>query len=314
VPYDRVALVMKAYLGDAVMATPLLDELERMGLEPCIFSSPTVLQMLESPERRFEAVVLPGGGKLRGMFGLAREMRARQIGTAILINRSFRSAVSAYLSGAHVRVGHSTDGRSFLLTDSTPYGQLDYEAASNLEMGVLAGFECALREPSLFVSEEEKASVAARLEGADVGVQPGNRHVERQIPVEALAEAARALMNRGHRIVMLGGAEERPAGEALAARLDPAPVDLVGMLKIRESMAALANLRLMVGGVAGLMHVAVGVGCPTVWAFGANPTAKWAHRFGAHRYIEAGDVRTLSGERLAAECLAAIGSEVPASR
>jgi ADP-heptose:LPS heptosyltransferase len=89
------------------------------------------------------------------------------------------------------------------------------------------------------------------------------------------------------------------ASAQLAGALDDA-VDLAGKCSIRETMGLLAGLRLTAGSDTGVMHLAAGVGCPTLTVFGPNPASKWGHLYPPHRVIEAcgGDIKTVSAADL----------------
>jgi ADP-heptose:LPS heptosyltransferase len=71
----------------------------------------------------------------------------------------------------------------------------------------------------------------------------------------------------------------------------------------------MAGLRLMIGADTGAMHLAVGVGCPTVTAFGPTPADKWGHDYAPHRVIRApgGDMAALEPETLVRASLEALG-------
>ena len=76
-------------------------------------------------------------------------------------------------------------------------------------------------------------------------------------------------------------------GEALAAELKEPAVNLIGALSLKETMATVAQLRLMIGADTGLMHIAAAVGCPTITAFARTPATKWGHNYSPHHVLVA---------------------------
>jgi ADP-heptose:LPS heptosyltransferase len=144
--------------------------------------------------------------------------------------------------------------------------------------------------------------------GATIGIQPGARNLDKQVPTSVWQEVARQLVNDGHRLAFLGGPEER----GLLGELQVDGVDLVGKTTLRETIGAMANLKLVLGADTGVMHLAAAVGTPTVTTFGPTPADKWGWFAEPHRVIKAtgGDIRTISASQL----LEAAGASLCVSR
>jgi ADP-heptose:LPS heptosyltransferase len=88
-------------------------------------------------------------------------------------------------------------------------------------------------------------------------------------PADRFAALADALMEQGHRPVVIEGPDERGVGRSVASlcRMGVEVVELRGSL--RDSAAMLARARLFVGTDSGLAHVAAAVGTPAVTLFAA---------------------------------------------
>ncbi|MET7669318.1 glycosyltransferase family 9 protein [Micromonospora luteifusca] len=111
--------------------------------------------------------------------------------------------------------------------------------------------------------------------GATV-LHPGSRIPAKRWPAERFAALARALTERGHRVLLTGSADER----ALAARVaDAAGLASDSVLAGRTDLGALAALvadaRLVVSGDTGVAHLATGYGTASVVLFGPVPPAHW---------------------------------------
>jgi heptosyltransferase II len=285
-PERALILLKPQFLGDAVMAAPLLDAVAGHYAETLVSAGGAVEQLLADREG---AVRFVPGRKVSGIgpvLRAARELREHRAGLVFLVNRSFRSALAARLAGIPMRVGHATEGRGFLLTHSAPYGPAAFEADCYLDLARLVGISAEAAKPRLTVAEEEAQAGLEALQGATLGVQPGARYPRKQIPLEVLAESIRSLPKE-HGVALLGGPEEEPFVLRFSELLGRPAVNLVGKLPIRHTMGALSRLRAMVGSDTGLMHVAAAVGCPTVTVFGPNPASKWAHRYPPHEALVA---------------------------
>lgn len=300
----RLLVSMKSYLGDAVMTQPLIEALERAGYELTLNTSKAAHAVLHTPtELGFRELSRPK--TLRDILRKAKLLREESFDVALLVNRSFRAALVARLAGIPRRIGHPSEGRSPLLTDRVPYDESKFEAWSLLELARPLGVSADLVRPRLYVSDAERESGRARLEGATIGVQPGARYPLKQLPLEVTRRVASALQAQGHRIAFLGGPEESEDAAKLQASLQEPVVNLVGKTSIRETIGVLANLRSAFGSDTGLMHMAAASGCPVVQVFGPTPAVKWGHDYPPHRVLRADEgkmERASADEILKAVC------------
>ncbi len=286
---DRVLVSMKRFIGDAVMTTPMLNVLQARHPNLTIICPPAVEQILWHPT--FERSFLPLDTKRKPweLMAKALELRRQRFQTVVLVNHSFRSALTARLAGIPVRVGHATEGRNWLLTHAVPYDENVFEAWSELDLMKPLGIDAPRVAPELSVTQEERQRGVELLEGAKVGIQPGARFASKALTIEVLAEVAAELLRRGLKPVFLGAGEEKEAAEKLQAAVPGDVTNLVGKTSIRQSLGALANLKSMIGADTGLMHMATATGCPTVTIFGPTPAQKWGHTYGSNRVILAPD-------------------------
>lgn len=281
--FDRSLVVLKNYIGDSVMASPLVRSVAAISGATDILAAPLVEQIFRFPDFR---VRFYDPGKLSNVANLlrmAKRVREGKYDAAFIVNRSFRSALLTRLAGIPRRIGHATEGRAWLLTDRIPYHPTKNEALCYLDL--LGDEPSAFAQPELFVTEEERERGRELLDGATVGIQPGARHDYKQVPVPVWQALGRRLIESGERLAFFGGAEER----ALLGEMQLPGVDLVGKTTLRESMGALAGLRLLVGGDTGVMHLAASLGTPTVTAFGPTPYEKWGWFQEPHQVVVAPD-------------------------
>jgi heptosyltransferase-2 len=304
VSYRRVLLILKGYLGDAVMVTPLLEGLvAQPNLEVHALTTPSVISLLEDtfPTVRFQ--VQKNLRKPMELLAEARELRAQDFDATIVVNRSFRSALLASMARIPVRVGHGTDRRGWLLTRSTPHDLHKNETESYLELAQLAGLELPEIHPRLTPPCELLGPTSMKLQGATIGIQPGARHPWKKIPASVLAQVVGNLQEHAM-VVLMGGPEEKTFGEELERELAHKPLNLIGAFSLKESLAAASQLKVMVGGDTGLMHMAAATGCPTVTMFGPTFASKWGHYYEPHQVLVAPG-REMS-EFTAEEILAAV--------
>jgi lipopolysaccharide heptosyltransferase II len=108
-------------------------------------------------------------------------------------------------------------------------------------------------------------------------VAPGAAHFTKRWPADRWSALAQRLAERGYGVVVVGGPDDRTAGEALA----PLAVNAAGATTLQETGALIARARVAITGDTGVMHMATGVGTPVVALFG--PTVE---QFGFFPYTK----------------------------
>ena len=136
----------------------------------------------------------------------------------------------------------------------------------------------------LYLTETERLqgkqllSVAGNNQKRRIGLIPSAGSGWRVWPSERFAELANALSDiYGAEIILLGGEEDisvcRHIGELMHSQL----LDLSGKMTLRELIAVLAKLDLVISNVTGPMHLAVALAQPKVIGlYGAADTVQYA--------------------------------------
>lgn len=291
------------------MAEPLVTALAENYSHVDVLALPSVQQVLGHLDGRISFIHSEKMKTLRDTMQQARKIRRKGYDVAFLVNRSFRSAIMARIAKIPIRVGHGTEGRSFLLTRSVAYHAEDFEAKSYTDLAWAMGIEIRRTEPVLIVTARDLAEGRKLAAGATVAIQPGARYDYKRVPTEHLAALGKEVQRRGFGIVLVGGPEESPAGEALCELLEKPVINLIGKTSIRQTMSVLANARVAAGSDTGVMHLAAGLGTPTVTAFGPTPAVKWGHHYTPHQVLQAPhhDLAQLDETELVSAALRALG-------
>ncbi|MFL6127817.1 MAG: glycosyltransferase family 9 protein [Mycobacteriales bacterium] len=107
-------------------------------------------------------------------------------------------------------------------------------------------------------------------------VHPGAAYGSRRWPADRYAAVAGALHRAGHRVVVTGGAAERPLATRVAAAAGlPADAVLAGRTGLLGLAALVEQARLVVCGDTGVGHLATAYRTPSVLVFGPTPPAQW---------------------------------------
>jgi len=286
---DRILVRVPNWLGDAVLSLPAVRDVRRNfpGARLEVLSRPRVAPlygaMSEVDAIRESQGMRADVDAVRGAFD-----------AAVLLPNSFASALSMWRAGIPERWGYATDLRRPLLTRGPRVpasvrgrSQVYYYRAMLAGVGLDVSTEA---DPSLRCPDDWAARGASRLGAAEaswIGLNPGAffGSAKRWVPERYAAAGELLARDMGARVAILGGADERPLGEAIAASMRAPVRMLCGETTLPELVGVLSRLRLLVTNDSGPMHVAAALGVPVVAVFGPTDwreTAPVGHR---HRLV-----------------------------
>lgn len=228
--------------------------------------------------------IRPGVAGLADRAAVVRAIRARRFDAALILPRSFESALWPALAGIPLRAGFASQGRSPLLTRRAPFGPEQRAAHQSHDYLFLVRETLAIEAPTA----SEPPDVHAPYRDAMRAWLASRRHAAG--PLVALAVSAAygpakewpathfaALIDRlasahGAECVLLGTPGERATCEAVAAATRTGALIAAGETTVGEAMALLSVCDGYVGNDSGATHVAAALGLPTVALFGStNP-------------------------------------------
>jgi len=295
----EIAVLRGGGLGDLMFAVPALDALAAAYPDARITLlgsplAPAVLRGRTGAVHAFEELpVVPGVrdagegapspddffGRLAGRFDLAVQLHGGGRNSNPFLLRL----------GARHTVGTATDDAE-VLERWVRYVYYQHEVVRALEVVSLAGAAPVTLDPHIEVDQAERAAARARLgvTGRLLAIHPGATDPRRRWSPDRFAAVARARLEAGDDVVLVGDASDVPAAAAIVASL-PAELaarvhDLTDALPLSELPAVLAAADVLVGDDSGPRHLAVAVGTPTVGVFwfgnvvNAGPFDRGRHR------------------------------------
>jgi heptosyltransferase II len=212
-------------------------------------------------------------------WGLAGQLRANQYGTALVLPRTWKSAIAPALAGIPERVGFVGEAR-FGLLNRWRWGEkalprfIDKNAA--LALPDRAPLPPEWPVPQLVVPPEEisRWRQAANLGTAPaVALAPGSVGASKRWTY--YAEAARLLARQGLDVWVVGGPGEQALAAEIVASGGRRVRDLTGT-DLRNGILAIAAASVAISNDSGLMHVAAAIGTPTMGIFGPTSPYHWA--------------------------------------
>jgi heptosyltransferase-2 len=216
---------------------------------------------------------------LAKQWGLAAQLRQRGYGTALVMPRTWKSALAPALAGIPERVGFVGEAR-FGLINRWRWGEkalprfIDKNAALALPDGAPLPPEWPV--PQLRVPAEE---IARWRQANGLGTAPavalGPGSVGASKRWTYYPEAARLLVEQGLDVWVVGGPGEKAMAAEIVAAGGPRVRDLTGT-DLRNGILAVAAAEVAISNDSGLMHIAAAAGTPTMGIFGPTSPYLWA--------------------------------------
>ncbi len=288
----KFLIVQTAFIGDVVLATPLVEKLHRFfpdasldfvlrqGNEKLLIGHPHVRRVLVWNKKK---------DKYRGLWRLMRQIRAEQYDVVINCQRFAASGLLTIFSGARETVGFAKNPFARFFSRRLPHlfgttEQPIHEVTRNLRL-IEHLTDPSFEPPRLYPAPADFARARQLTGGMPyVCLAPTSVWFTKQFPAHKWLEVIR-LLPLNAKIFLLGGREDEGACEAIRAQSShPAVINLAGQLSFLESAALMQGARMNYVNDSAPMHIAsamnapvAAVFCSTVPAFGFTPlsTQSW---------------------------------------
>ncbi len=239
------------------------------------WSLPIVARM---PEVRNGIASETGHGELG--FGKRRRIAKTLAGHgyehAIVMPRSFKSALIPWIAGIPKRTGFRGEARFGLINDVRKLDRtvLDQTVKRFIVLGIDEGQALpAAPQPALRIDEEHRAGLKKRLSldttRPVIAMMPGAEYGPAKCwPLHYFAELATGLERCGYAVWVMGSVKDAAAGDAIGS--SNAVVNLCGKTELEDVIDLLSLCEQAVSNDSGLMHVAAAVGLHVHGIYGSS--------------------------------------------
>jgi len=292
----RILILRLSAIGDVAMASGILPALRSRwpGAHLAWLVEPAAAPLLAHNPRLDELIVWPRAEwlalwktrRLVTLFGrvmaFRRRLRAARFDVVLDLQGLLKSAVWGWLSGAPRRIClRGREGAHLLATERLMPPQGEEPKRMGSEYRHLARHLGAAEkafQPDIAIGDSARLAAHAALEswGIDVTAKaryavlcPFTTRPQKHWFEDRWIGMARRLRESGFTPVLLGGPSDSEAAARIAKGM-PGIANLVGALKLDESVAAIADAALVIGVDTGLTHIGIALDVPTVALFGST--------------------------------------------
>lgn len=277
--WKKILIIQTAFIGDVVLALPLLQVLRRKlpNAEIDFMLIPKTAELLKNHPDVNEVIVFDKKNKdrgLSGIFKLAKKVALKRYDVVFILQRHFRSALIPFLAKIKIRVGFNKSAFKFLYTHIVKYEKI-HEIERNLSLLKPFGIETSRKElPNLYPSDDEKLYVDQLLSGVNskiISIAPGSVWETKRWLKEKFAELAKLLSDDGFVIALVGGVEDFKLCEEIKTMSDAKNViNFCGKLSLLQTAELIRRSVLLVSNDSAPMHISVAMRTPVVAIFGST--------------------------------------------
>lgn len=297
---------MPNWVGDLVMATPILTDLRRAFPEArmtAMCRSPYGDLLKEDPEidELFCFSRASGFGKGWDTRNVIEMLRKGQYDLGILLTHSFSSAWWFWQGKVRNRIGYKGNGRGFLLTEAVSVPEMIHKQhlviTYKMLLGTL-GIPLSKTAPRLFLSEKEVEAARSLLEqhgvtenSLVVGINPGATYGSAKcwLP-ERFREVAEQLLEMDDLFILFFGDQATASlVQEICQGLPPRVVNLAGLTSMRELASLIRLSDVLLTNDSGPMHVADALQTPVIALFGSTNevvTGPYREAVVIHKHVE----------------------------
>lgn len=281
---QRFLIIQTAFLGDVILMTPVISELNRIY-----------------PDSKIDVVVRKGNESLlaqnskinkvfiwdkkskkySSLYSTIKNIRQYKYDEVITLQRYTNAGLMTYFTKAKNKVGFDRNSLSWIYHIKVPHSLLEgsHEVERNLRTISHHGAEKRIR-PELFPSVEDYQKVKPYQQERYFCAAPASVWETKKLPIKKWVELIQQLISMGN-VYLLGGPEDKILCDEIIAQTSSLKVqNLCGKLSLLQSAALMKEATMNFVNDSGPLHIASAMNaptraffCSTIPKFGFGPLA-----------------------------------------
>ena len=282
--HSSILIRLPNWVGDLMMAVRAVHALRAAYPEVRLLgmAQPGHLELADRIGVFDTVIEAPAGGGSNGVMSVwraVRRLRRESVGTAVLLAPSFEAALTARLAGIPMRIGHPTDHRQALLTESVDFIPGRHRSAGYVDVVARLGAVSDATPLGLVLSEEDRrfgdrlvADLSWPVDVRPLFVNPAAAKTPRAWSTDRFRQLVETYAEQ--RIGLHVLVHERPPFQAPTAWNSHRTIGIVAGATLVQLAGLLERCVLYVGNDSGPMHLAAALGVPTVGIYGSSSAGR----------------------------------------
>lgn len=281
----RFLIIQTAFIGDVILATPVISEIQRIypeaeidvlvrkGNESLLANNPKIHAVFTLDKKE---------GKYKAMYALIKLFRSKRYDEVINLHRFASTGLITALSGAKSKVGFDKNPFSHFLSIRIKHeiGNGKHEVERNLSCIAHHGAKNLCR-PEIFPSEADKSNVSPYQDSPYYCLSPASVWFTKQLPERKWVELIKKLTVKG-KVYLIGGPLDHDLCERLKleSRSENC-LNLAGKFSFLQSAALFSGAEMNYVNDSGPLHFCSAVNapvtaffCSTIPGFGFGPLSE----------------------------------------
>ena len=306
IDFKNIIVRMPNWIGDLVMATPVLTDLRKAFPHASITAmcrAPVCDLLKEDPQinELFCFSKTRGFSRRSDKKNVIAKLKAGKYDLGVLLTHSFSSAWWFWQGKVKHRLGYDCNGRRFLLNKTVDLPEnIDQQHLVKTYKELLKPIGIPLSEnyPTLFLSESEvhEARLLLKQHGVTeksllVGINPGATYGSAKcwLPARFREVTEKLLADPDIYIVYFGDQTTTALVKEICQGLASRVINLAGLTSLRELAALISLCNVLLTNDSGPMHIADALGTPILALFGStSEIVTGPYRTGrvVHKHVE----------------------------
>ncbi len=281
----KILIIQTAFLGDCILTLPLINTVKKcLSAHVSVLVTPAFKDVFKNSPSVDKVIVYDKKGADRGpanFLNLVKIIKNEKFEQAFLPQRSFRSGLIAFLSGIPKRIAFKRGGAKFLATERCEYDWDKHEVERLLNLARLAGCKKPVKEFSLIpdnnLIRKYKDLFSNHSTKKVLGICVQSEWKTKQWPVERYKNLIKEVW-KDFTIVIIGKNHEK---------WDEDVINLTGKTSVKELLAAVSCLDILLSNDTGVMHIGAAFKKPVIAIFGPTVPGMGFSPYGnMHKIIE----------------------------
>jgi heptosyltransferase-2 len=282
----KILIIAPNWIGDAVMAEPLISQLKKNNPDSQIdvLATPwvaSIMKAIPAVDQIITADFQHGSLQWQERKVLAKQLALSAYTHAYVLPNSFKSALIPWLAKIPQRIGYQGEMRWGLINEALKNPSRSHRPPMSSHYFALSGNTFSevpqphLSLPDVIITESQQALQKIQAHQHLFVLCPGAEYgPAKQWPIEHFGQLAKNIIETKENslVLILGSKKEFSIGSDIA-RMSAYPdkvINWCGQTSLEDAMAAISNAHTVISNDSGLMHIAAAFRRPQVAIFGSS--------------------------------------------